>query len=481
MKKKKQLRKTEIALLAITLTAFVIRLLFYFLFMNYKNKNGLTGGYMNNAASLLSGQNVFMIPSYLSDQYVLETVHPKGYPVLLALAQIIAGQDYYWILIHILQAAADASVCLFLFRICQFLFKSDKPGVITAVFWCIFPPAISNSVQELPDAFACFLMAWLIYAFYREYSKLWKRYVSLGVVLGLAQYFRPEFMYLFVLVLFAELIRRVSINKLLIEALAIFAMIMAIDSPWLIYSWKVSGKPSFSSTTAWGSAYEGIGYSYFNPDNIVPTDEWVTEKAVENGFDGAWSEGGDEYYKGLVFEFIKKYPAQCLQIVINRLPTAFTPTNRIGINLNRAGSWPPMQIGVNTELNSTQFNEHVLTEADLSKYSWIIGLDAFIISFEEIMPLFSELLLFCMIAFIGINRKRWKQYSFLYLSWCFIPFAICCLKDIESRNVGITLVPIAVAFGFLVYEILFPKEADLPLVTDQLRAVMISSDVEKRV
>jgi 4-amino-4-deoxy-L-arabinose transferase-like glycosyltransferase len=423
-------------------SAFLIRFGFYvFLFDKTAVKNGLTGGYLNEASSVFTNSPFMRV---ISDQIYLDSTHPKGYSVLLAIFKLVFNNNN-WLFVHVFQALTDALVCYFIYKICVFVFKDnkgEKSGLISAWIYALLIPAICMNLAEGPDAFSCFFFAFVLFLFVHPMQKKYVKFILIGLVFGIAIYFRAEFMYLIFVFAILELIWKRNyklFNKLIAIALSILVM-FTILSPWMIYSKIKSGFVLVSSSNLWGSAYESIGEDPSNSERIVLSDEWITKQATMQGFYSPWSPQADNYFKAKTLNYIKIHPGNYLKNVIkNRIPLAIAPPFNFWNSLNKAN------------LNEFSFTKYRLKEGT-DRYATILKHPFEFLSsmyMELIMMIISILLLIGFIIFLIKKRKEIQLLLLFLLPWAYYVFSISAIKQIEPRNVAPNLVIEVIAFSYL--------------------------------
>lgn len=417
---------------AIVVIAFLLRFSFFYFLADYDNINALTWDYINDSNTLLAGKNIFMTSSLTTGKLVLNTTHPKGYAVLLTLFRLVFP-NRYWIGMIALQCLADAAVCWMLYKIADQLFHNQTISYTSAVIWAVLPTAIINCNQYLPDAYSCFIMASFILAYNHQYKSLYKKYICIGLLCGVAQYFRSEFMYLWLIAVIADLIRNKMFIKMLLCFFCTCFMVLLVDSPWITYSYKKTGVPLISTTNAWSAAYGAIGEYKNNSIGTSYGDVWLSQIAVSKGFDGPFCIEANKYFKGQFLNYVKTYPMEYLHIIFTyRLPYAFVPTTYARFNLNRE---------YDTASESTY--ERLAKDTDqisTIQYKIVKQIDGRLWSFEatECQSL-SWIVLILNLLFFALNYKEWKKYIFLLLGWLSFPLAISALKQIEPRNVAANL------------------------------------------
>ena len=440
--------KQFIILAILVIFGIFLRMFLYKYGMEKGNINGLTGGYLSEADSILSSSQWFY--DNIAGKMILNTNHPKGYAFLIAFLKILTNDNWLYAM-HWLNAIVDSFTAILIFKICHHAFKNDNVGYVAAFIYTICPLTIINSVQELPDAFAPFLLALLIYNWVKPSEKLFKKYLVIGLCLGLCGYFRAELIYIIFILIIVDLLNNYNLKIFIQKALILIVTLQIMMAPWGLYTYSQTGKYITGSTSAWGSAYEALGQNPNVKWDIELNDIWLNQDALENGYYGAFNYEANDYYKGQCIEYVKTYPGNYIETVVKyRLMNAFFPKTYAIANLDRslsemADSYKFCEANFSTSLDKTlcyKTDKFVkLTE----------GLYARIISIFFVVT---------MIIFMIMNLKKWKEYSWIVLIWLYFPCAIALLKQIEPRNVAPNLVVLIIACGFVIvklFEIIINK------------------------
>ncbi len=418
-------KKIKWNLVGICLLAGVIRFLTYAMLVDQANLNGLTDGYVMEAITVINGSPWFK--GNLNGNHQLLLQHPKGFSMLLALNMLLFKEHYFYAT-HILMIVLDSLVCVFLYWIALKLFDSKRVGILSAIVWAVNPYAIVNATQDLPDAFVCFFVVLMIYLNYRSYKDYKTKYITIGVVSSLIAYFRSEFMLVIGISLLYDWIQTKSLRNVILPFVLGVGCFLAVNTPWMLYSYQETGHVVMSSATAWGSAYEAIGEKVDNAWGIQLGDLILNQDAIDHGFDGAWTIDANSYYKEQFKKYVSENPKEYLSIVTQyRLPKAFMPQSYVMFNLNqRDGIIHDVKLC--KEQKCAPFGV-CMRSFKLARY------------FEGYSHKLSVIPFLLMICYIiqSFVKHRMKDDIYMVLMYLYFPLSISVLKQIEPRNVAGTL------------------------------------------
>ena len=244
-------KKTAIrVLILITAIGFFLRVYITF-FTQLPHVHRDTPEYFQQAVALLNN-------SYIN-------YFPNGYPMMIVVGKVCFGKNVAPFLLwtNILMATGTL---VFVYTISKIIFKNNILALATVFFLAIFPSQI-NIVRwltsEVPTTF--FLTG--AYFFY-----LRKQYVSAGLFFSATAIIRTEYLMVFVLLVFCELVLKRKFNLRLIVAVLIPLLLLGS------YCYSKTGKFSISghgkvnimySVTASGS---NVDYEYVHKHPEIVTD-----------------------------------------------------------------------------------------------------------------------------------------------------------------------------------------------------------------
>jgi 4-amino-4-deoxy-L-arabinose transferase-like glycosyltransferase len=459
--------------------ALMLRLVLVFT-VNHTFTDGLELGYLQGALSLASGQGLIqythdVVGGRRPDAVVLErqaaggrvdaghpfpastqgyapaTLHPPGYSLLLWGYYAIGNFDGMVMLMRITSALLDASVCLLLFVFVGNLLGA-APALAAAWVWVFLPAPLLMMLTLKPDAFVCFFAALVLaLASATRFGGL-KAWVATGVAVGLAFYFRPEFLAWPVLLFVCAWIDSGRLWRSVAGAAVMGIATLVMLSPWALWTYHAVGRPMLDTSSTGGSMYEALGEDPANPWHVTLDDGWVDNDARSRGFSTVWSAEADPLYRKLYWQCVREHPGFWLRnIVINRLPVALIPPYE-----------PPIR-------DERLFGDYRQREG-LTRWGAVMKHPGVVLKRKGpamLTALLSALLVVAMLAAAVIERRRWRQAAWLVLPWLFVIAVISLVKQIEPRNVAGTLVVLAAAAGVVIEHFTARRPRPAPAAVQQ--------------
>lgn len=265
--------------------------------------------YLPIADNLLHGNGYAIVAGH-------PTLYPMwGYPFLSAGALLVGSWP---IVLGIIQAVSSVIGIVAFYQ----LFR------IPTRRWHIafFVPFFAVCSVRWPDAIVAVLLVlganWLRMAIEQRRT----RYAILaGLSLGIINNFRSEYVGLvivaaaFALLLF---IRGKRTNAVQLTVLAFVAIVSLL--PWMIYSYRVDGKPRLTATNGGGVLYISLGQLPNNPWNIVHVDSCAQGLCDRVGRVDAYSPAGDSILTAAFEDRIRAHPAAFLAKVAHNLVAVAT-------------------------------------------------------------------------------------------------------------------------------------------------------------
>lgn len=215
--------------------------------------------------------------------------------------------------------------------------RDTKIAVLTSVFSVFYPGLINISTQVGSDSLYSFLLAWLVYYFWKALNKKdrdWVYFVYVGALLGLCYLTRAVgLIYFFIIILWLItffLIKRINFIHAAKNIFVCLFAFVAIASPYFYFTYRHTGTVSLSPNA-------GI---WLNMDVSKSEEEIEIAKT---------SITGKEQYKtdnsfNLMSYFIKYPKAFSLRVIKNNLlyykkvvPKEFTPLILIFLGLGILG------------------------------------------------------------------------------------------------------------------------------------------------
>ena len=370
--------------------------------------------------------------------YVPATLHPPGYSLLLLGYYAIGNFDGMVMLTRVTSALLDASVCVFLFLFVRNLF-GVAPALVAAWVWVLLPAPMLMLLALKPDAFSCFFAALVLcLASYTRLGRPWA-WAQTGVAVGVASCFRPEFLAWPAVLFVCAWIDSGRLWRSIAGAAMMGFAMLALLSPWLLWTYHAEGRPMLSSASAGGSMYEALGEDPANPWGVKLNDAWVDDDARKRGFTTAWSPEADEFYRKLYWQCVREHPGAWVRnIVVNRLPGGLVPLFELPSSDHRF------------------FYDYRQREG-LTRLGVVMKHPDMVLKHKGpalLMATLSALLAVAMLAAAVIKRRRWRQATWLVLPWLFVIAALSVVKQIEPRNVVGLVVLQASAAGVVIEHVI---------------------------
>lgn len=227
-----------------------IPLLILYLFLTILFSNNFLFGdefsYVQYATNLSKG--------YYADKNLTILFGP-GYPLILSLFIILKAP---LIIPKLLNCIFLIGGVIYLFNIISF-YITKKSAIIISYVIGIFPVIIINLLRLMSESLAFFLVSGFIYTLIKYYNietKNWRYLILASVFLSYLALTRTIFSYV-ILVSLIVLILFYFFKKYILVKKTIFVLIFSIIfcSPYLIYTYSITGKIFYWSTNAGDSIY----------------------------------------------------------------------------------------------------------------------------------------------------------------------------------------------------------------------------------
>jgi 4-amino-4-deoxy-L-arabinose transferase-like glycosyltransferase len=193
-----------------------------------------------------------------------------GYPLFLMAVYEVAGRSP--VPVRILQVALHGLSAWLLFLIGLRL-VGPRAAAISAVLCVTYLPLVQMTVFHLSETLGVFLVLLLVYQtvqFPENTSPPLSRAVGTGITAALLLLTRPALGVLFLIPLGTLCLRRsVPVRQRLVPTTVLLATMVAMVSPWFLYTYSVSGKPrlGLSGITIWNSALQYAGLFSYHGSN----------------------------------------------------------------------------------------------------------------------------------------------------------------------------------------------------------------------
>jgi hypothetical protein len=190
--------------------------------------------------------------SYGADQPPTAKRTP-GYPLFIASVFKLFGRNFNRI--RFAQAAIDVLTAYLVFLLAVLVFKSRTAGLLAALGYAIYPPAILSATYVLTETlYTFFLVFFAATAVMALKGRGWPLYLVSGIAFGISSLIRPGIVLLPAALFVAVLIFRPRAwAGFLMLALA-FAVTLL---PWVLRNNRDLGKPIPTSTLVGSNLYKG--------------------------------------------------------------------------------------------------------------------------------------------------------------------------------------------------------------------------------
>ena len=356
------------------------------------------------------------------------TRHPHGYGTLIFLIYSVSNYTPTLWVMHIIQILADATACVFVFIFVRNIFEAPVARM-AAWLYALCPPAIFLSLDLLPDAFHGFFVSMVLAAASFVPSRGVRFACLAGTSLGVASYFRPEYILLPAVLLVCYWTASKCVFRAVGNTLATTAVMLTVLLPAAIWMKRATGEFRFTSTTSGGGLYVCLGEDPGNPWGIVCNDGWIHDDARKNGFKSAWSVEADRFYAAKFREYVKTYPVRYLKTVLTlRLPLALATPYDTGNRSTRS------------EFNFTKYR----IEEGLTRWGVLKKYPLTVLRYmwpQFAMLAYSGTLTLCVVGVVILRFRDWRRLAWIALPWAYPIVTITLFKAVEPRNLAPTLVP----------------------------------------
>lgn len=237
-----------------------------------------------------------------------------GYPLFLASVFKVFGRDFR--AVRVAQCILDAVSTYLVFAICMLLFGNFMAGILAALAYAMYPPAVLGATYILSETLYTFLMLLFVFTCLQAMrSRRYALFAVSGIFLGLSALTRPGSLPLpFVLLAIAVIWKRDMYKGFLILAVA-FSLTML---PWGLRNKRDMGKFIPTSTLVGGNLYKGNHLptqgAYFMSTDSLLTDDIKIEVA------GATEVERDSILQAEAIKMIRSQKAETAVLAIKKIP-----------------------------------------------------------------------------------------------------------------------------------------------------------------
>lgn len=364
------------------------------------------------------------------------TRHPFGYGTLVYVYySLLNYRGTLWAL-HITQIFADSLACLMVFAFARNVFGAGV-GVVAAWLYALCPPMIFLCQDLIPDAFHGFFIASVLALASRVPKRGLQSALLAGATLGLACYFRTEYILLPGALFVAFWATSRKLTTAIVSSAGLTASMLFVLLPWALWNRSVIGQFRFTTTTGGGGLYECLGEDPNNAWGIVFDDSWISDDASKRGLGSPWGPEADAFYKAKFKEYVLKYPRSYAGIVLKqRLPLALAPPYDTGKRTTR------------DEFNFTMYK----TSEGLTRWGVVKKYPLRVLKYmwpQVAMLGYSAMLTLCVFFAVVTNLRELGRAAWVFMPWFYTVASISLFKGIEARNLAPTIVPAVVAMAYV--------------------------------
>ena len=176
-----------------------------------------------------------------------------GYPLFIASIFKVFGRNFNWI--RYTQAAVDVLTAYLVFVLAVLLFKTRAVGLLAALAYALYPPAILSSTYILTETlYTFFLVFFAVTAVLALKGRGRPLYLVSGIAFGVSSLIRPGIVFLPVALLVVTLIVRPRAWAGVLMLTLAFAVTLL---PWVLRNNRDLGKPIPTSTLVGSNLYKG--------------------------------------------------------------------------------------------------------------------------------------------------------------------------------------------------------------------------------
>ncbi len=237
-----------------------------------------------------------------------------GYPVFLALVFKLAGRDFN--AVRIGQCVLDAASTYLVFAICLLIFGNCAAGLVAALAYALYPPAVLGATYILSETLYALLMLLFVFTCLQGMrSRRYALFAVSGIFFGLATLTRPGALPLpLVLLVIAVVWKRDLYKGFLILAFA-FSLAMM---PWGLRNKRDLGKFITTSTLVGGNLYKG-NHLPTQGAYLLSVDSLFTDD-IRLKIDGAGEVERDSILRAEAMKTITSHKAETIVLAVKKIP-----------------------------------------------------------------------------------------------------------------------------------------------------------------
>jgi len=235
-----------------------------------------------------------------------------------------------------LTALVDVSACGLLCWLVWLCLGNVRTALAASALYAVFVPLCAAAANLRPIGFMPFftILATAMIVMGAKSSGVRRAlyYALCGLTIGVASYFRPDFLLLGPFFFLGLCIYHRRFWRSLAAGVAILAVSMAVLLPWARRNHAVCGRWIFTSCGAGCTLITGLG-AFQNPWGFGPSDLDRGREAAEQGFKTAFSPEADVYFRKVFFRAVREHPWAYVKIVARRAVQPIAAPYGMGLKL----------------------------------------------------------------------------------------------------------------------------------------------------
>jgi 4-amino-4-deoxy-L-arabinose transferase-like glycosyltransferase len=258
---------------------------------------------------------------------------PPVYPLLLALTRFLIPSSIDW-MIKAIQILASSLIILGLYRLTREVGESAPQGILAALFWAIYPPAIAYASDLSTVTLETFFLIFGLLLLLRSVKcKSLRMLFPAGILLSLASLTRSTWLVaiLIALVWLLVFVRADWIIRAKFGLLFILAVSLTL-APWVFYNYKTQGTIVLTSTNG--------GLNFWIGNNPQATGEYVFPTELDHdlviGAAHRTELTRDQFFYSQGLEFIRNSPGKFITLLGRKTLYALFFRPNIGSNYESA-------------------------------------------------------------------------------------------------------------------------------------------------
>jgi 4-amino-4-deoxy-L-arabinose transferase-like glycosyltransferase len=258
---------------------------------------------------------------------------PPIYPLFLAAARTLSPTNGDWLIKAIQIITSELSV-IGLYALTREVGGSTRQGLLTAMLWTVYPPAIAfaNDLSTVTlEAFFFISGILLLLRATKQHSII--LVIPAGVLLSLAALTRATWLVVLPLAIFWLAWYLRGEFRVWGKSALLFGLAACITmAPWVIYNYRVQGKLMLTSTNG--------GLNFWIGNNAHATGEYIFPTQIDRDLVlsvADWSEmARDQFFYAQGVKFIRNSPVEFVNLLFRKLLYSIFFRPNIGSNYEAA-------------------------------------------------------------------------------------------------------------------------------------------------